>query len=436
MDTLNQLAFAGICCVILLRFYRLTRHNRPWNGLISALACVMYIVCLYGSARMQVADLSSTKLLGPHILPPAQAYELGGLSAGWTIELCVVLLGEILSGFLVSSRKPWASVRSFAGRAAETDVIARNAALVLIGVGAISTLAFSSDLSSRADGGQGLATILKTCLAVGLCVLTFNNFFNRRFYYLVCACGMMFLVVGAVRSPIFAVAMAFFAGKIARGEITTSALMRYSVYGLVLAIAGGAMSNFRGDIVSGRGADFSTALSESLENPFRAIYGGGIDTLDGYRLAQFVQPNEPARPENVLVSVTTFIPRALWPDKPQDLSIDITNRYLQWSQGGIFLSLVGYLSIAFGGYIQALLALLILIIGLSAAYRKTWANFYGFAIVLMTFRLFLGGSPFDIYYCLVYMLIYSCAVAPFKLMRFGPRHPASVLTRAGSSGGR
>jgi hypothetical protein len=426
LDTLNQILFLGICFVILFRFYRLTLHNRPWSGLLSALACVLYIICLYGSALMQVAGLSSTKLLGPHILPPAQAYELGGLASNWALELCVILLGEMIAGVLVSSHKLVAPAFFVSTNALKFNFITRNAALVLIIVGSLSTIAFHSDLSSRADGGQGLVTILKTCLAVGLCALAFNNFFNQRIYYCVGACGMIFLVMGAVRSPLLSVALAFFAGKIARREITTATLMRYAVYGLVLAIIGGAMSNFRGDIVSGRGADLYTALSESIENPFIAIYGGGIDTLDGYRLAQFVQPNEAASPENVLVAITTFVPRALWPNKPQDLSIDITNRYLQWNQGGIFLSLVGYLSIAFGGYIEALFALLMLMVGLCAIYRRSFVNFYGFTILLMTFRLFLGGSPFDIYYCLVYMLIYTLAKAPFMLMWAGSRKTSAV----------
>jgi hypothetical protein len=430
LDTLNQILFLGICFVILFRFYRLTLHNRPWSGLLSALACVLYIICLYGSALMQVAGLSSTKLLGPHILPPAQAYELGGLASNWALELCVILLGEMIAGLLVLPHKLLAPAFFVSRNSLEFNFITRNAATVLIVVGSLSTIAFHSDLSSRADGGQGLVTILKTCLAVGLCALAFNNFFNQRIYYFVGVCGMILLVIGAVRSPLLAVALAFFAGKIARREITTAKLMRYAVCGLMLAIIGGAMSNFRGDVVSGRGADLYTALSESIENPFIAIYGGGVDTLDGYRLAQFVQPNEPASPENVLVAITTFVPRALWPNKPQDLSIDITNRYLQWSQGGIFLSLIGYLSIAFGGYIEALFALLMLMVGLCAIYRKTFVNFYGFTILLMTFRLFLGGSPFDIYYCLVYMLIYTLAKAPFMLMWAGSRKTSATGRRA------
>ncbi len=48
---------------------------------------------------------------------------------------------------------------------------------------------------------------------------------------------MALLILGAVRSPVLSVAIAFFAGKIARREITTTMLMRYALYGLVLAIA-------------------------------------------------------------------------------------------------------------------------------------------------------------------------------------------------------
>lgn len=424
---MNQILFISIGSLILLRFCILTAQNKPWNGLLSALACTLYIICLYGSALMQVAGLSSTKLLGPHILPPAQPYEMGGLAGNWAIELCVILLGELIAGRLVAPRQSVRAAFACYRHSSEFNFVTRNAAIILVIVGSLSTIVFHADLSSRADGGQGLVTILKTCLAVGLCVITFNNFFNQKIYYFICACGMILLLVGAVRSPIFSVAMAFFAGKVARRELTSSMLMYYSVCGLVLAIAGGAMSNFRGDVVSGRGGDLYTAFSESIENPFTAVYGGGIDTLDGYRLAQFVQPNEAPQPENILVAITTFVPRVLWPNKPQDLSIDITNRYLQWNQGGIFLSLVGYLSIAFGGYSQALLALLIVMTGLCTLYRRNLGNFYGFTIVLMTFRLFLGGSPFDIYYCLVYMLIYTLAKAPFKLIWAGYSRGQAVV---------
>ncbi|MFS2042272.1 hypothetical protein [Agrobacterium tumefaciens] len=271
MDTLNQILFIGICFFILLRFYWLALRNTPWKGLLSALACILYIFCLYGSALMQVAGLSSTKLLGPHILPPAQAYELGGLAGKWAIELCVILLGEVMAGFLVPQRNPLISQRSISRASGEFNFVMRNAALALIVVGSISTLAFHSDLSSRADGGQGVVTILKTCLAVGLCVFAFHNFFNQRIYYLVSACGMILLVTGAVRSPVLSVALAFFAGKIARGEVTAAMLMRYAVYGLVLAVVGGAMSNFRGDVVSGRGLIFIPRLrsrSKTLLPPY------------------------------------------------------------------------------------------------------------------------------------------------------------------------
>ena len=72
---------------------------------------------------MQVAGLSSTKLLGPHILPPAQAYELGGLAGKWAIELCVILLGEVMAGFLVPQRNPLISQRSFPERLANSILL-------------------------------------------------------------------------------------------------------------------------------------------------------------------------------------------------------------------------------------------------------------------------------------------------------------------------
>ncbi len=58
------------------------------------------------------------------------------------------------------------SASSCTRNANEFNFVIRNAALLLVVVGAISTIVFRSDLSSRADGGQGLLTLLKTCLAV------------------------------------------------------------------------------------------------------------------------------------------------------------------------------------------------------------------------------------------------------------------------------
>ncbi|MEG8058421.1 hypothetical protein QP150_18760 [Sphingomonas sp. 22L2VL55-3] len=207
--------------------------------------------------------------------------------------------------------------------------------------------------------------------------------------------------------------ISYVAGIVGRSEIRFSKVVLFIFLGTILSIGAAYMSAYRGAIIKGGEGD--TALSDTMENPFLSIYASGIDTLDGYRLSKKVQPGEKADPLNLLVAVTTFIPRAVWPDKPRDLSIRITNLYLKWDSGGIFLSLIGYLRIALGGYVAALMGLGTIIFILSSIYIRNWQNMTGFFVILISFRLGLAGSPFDVYYCLLLAVILMAGSIPFVI---------------------
>lgn len=416
LEYIGQVCFFIISAIIMFRFLSLVKRGRPYYGLISALACIMYIICLYISANMQASGLSNSKLVVARFLEPTDYHELNGLSFRWSIELLAVYLGEIVG------IKFWRAVMPVRSRMRAQDgrIVFENStiisAVLLFAIGLFCTIALSSDLSTRADGGQGLYTILKTCLVISLCVIFFYDFFNRKIFVIVGILGIGILIISAVRSPVLSVAIAYFAGRIARGEVTIVMLARFVATGFVVAILAAAMSNYRGEIIMGRQGSITDAASEAIGNPFSSIYSGGIDTLDGYRLAQQVQPSEDPDPLNILVAITTFVPRSMWPNKPEDLSLGITYRYLRWDQGGIFLSLIGYLSIAFGGYSFALFATFAIAATLSAIYQQVYRGFGGFVVILMTFRLFLAGSPFDIYYGLLMLFVWSAALKLCKIL--------------------
>ena len=104
------------------------------------------------------------------------------------------------------------------------------------------------------------------------------------------------------------------------------------------------------------------------------------------------------------------MPRAIWPDKPTDLSVDISYRYLNYARSGQFLSPIGYMRIAFGGYTFALIGMFLVTFLLSRISIKYKNTFMLSLILLVDFRFMIGGAPFDFYYGLVLALPFALVV--------------------------
>lgn len=389
----------------------LVYHGKAECGVISALVGTLYVACLFVPAQLQSNDLVVSKLVRASVLGPPYDYEIAILSSAWTVELFIVLLSEILALIIYRIMRESKALSRVYNSDLLSLIVSKRASLILITVGIFANIVFpAGSIEDRgAESGQGVFVILKNCLVIGLAVLSFYKFFDSKKLIFVAFMGVCFLISGNVRSPLLVVLLGYAAGVIARKEIKVSSLFGFAFLGVVLAVAGAFMSAYRGEMIKGRIPDPVIVLNETMSNPFVAAYQSGVDTLDGYRLSAKVQPGEPSDPKNLLVAFTTFIPRAVWPNKPTDLSIRISARYLHYGAGGAFLSPIGYLRLAMGGYIRAVAVWGIIIFILSSVYIRQYRTIIGLFIINMTFRLTLAGSPFDIYYTLTLALVYALA---------------------------
>lgn len=273
-------------------------------------------------------------------------------------------------------------------------------------------------LEERASGGQGLGTVLRGSVTSGLALLIYYRFFGRRFYGVVFAAGVAALVLTNIRSPVVVVFFGLVAYAI-NAEWFSSLRRVLAVIGVVLVISlvGATMSNLRANSVRNYGYTPTEVVEQTLSSPWIAPYEAGIDTLDGYRLSQYVSPREGARPDSLLTVVTTFVPRALWPDKPEELSVEISRKYLGYTASGQFLSTPGYFMLAFGSYPAALVAILGFSLLASLLVSSAYGTFWLIFVLVGFFRSQLGGGPFDVYYALVLALPVAVAMGALHLMR-------------------
>jgi hypothetical protein len=375
--------------------------------LVSVLSAVLYLFALIIPAHLQAAGLLVSKLELGMMLPFPDARDISHLSLAWAAELAVILLGELASKvlwqpnviFFPELRRLMSPV---VGEVTGGEL--RRVANVLIVVGLIAAVAFPVQVEHRAEGGQGFDTILHTFLTVGLSLLAYNRFFSRRAYYVVGAIGIAILIAGKVRNPVLVVLVGYLAGVISRRELKVRKALIFLLASGVFSILAAWMSTMRGAIIRHERAAPLIALGQTLENPFVSIYAAGIDTLDGYRLSMEVLPFERPHPESIETIFTTFVPRAIWPDKPMDISNIISERYLSYGKSGMFLSPVGHLSLVFGGYGYALVGMFVF--GFVSAWLiRVFLNSFVLAIILLViFDYLLAGGFFCIYLGIVQLI--------------------------------
>jgi hypothetical protein len=413
-----QLLLCTAAFLSYLRFAVLVIRKRPWLGVISCLITTLYITCLFIPAQLQASGELSSKLLAPSVLSRPYPSEVESLSSNWLLELLAVHAAEFIASFAyMFSRRGKRALAGLPLKHLSTErhrAIVMLAALLLLSVGIVASIVLpAGSVAQRGqDVGEGLSVILRTTLVVSIATLAFNNFFRKKLIFVITIAGVCFLVLSNVRSPLLVVILAYAAGVIARRELSFQKLAGFGMLSILFALAGSFMSAYRGEMIQGRTPEASAVWRETMRDPLVAAYGSGIDTLDGYRLSAKVYPGETPDPANLVVAVTTFVPRAIWPTKPMDLSISISARYLKYGAGGAFLSPIGYLTIAFGGYVEALLVWAVLIFVISLLYMINFESFIGAVFVIMTFRLTLAGSPFDVYYSLTLIMIYALGCLP------------------------
>jgi hypothetical protein len=422
----SEAVFFSVVIVVAVAGVLRIQAGRAVRATVSLIALVVFVICLWVPAHLQAAGLIDSKLAkAGFVLPPSDG-EIGALSARWAIELAVIAAVEWAC---------WQGVRARATPAA-VDLVDRDrshefTAVTLVAIGVVATILFPApSIEDRADGGQGLGTLLRTFLIVGLAYLVYFRAFGKARYWVVAAAGTILLVAGNVRSPLLVIACGYLASELSRGRLRRGRrLVVLVVLVVAFAAVGSLMSNFRANITREYGYSTAEVIQQTAENPWIAPYEAGLDTLDGYRFSERLSHLEPARPWDILNVVTTFVPRAVWPEKPDDISVQMSAKYLHYRASGQFLSPVGYLTLLVGSYPGALVALAVVTALLVALVRRTWTSF-GYAIVLcVIIRFMIGGSSFDFYYGLTLAVPVVVVLGLRSFLRAaGGRHLPGTVT--------
>ncbi|WP_337455897.1 hypothetical protein [Prescottella sp. D32] len=404
------MALAAVVLGVFWRGYRKFVSRRLWDAVVSLTAAIMYVFCLWIPGRLQAAEVLDSKISSAGIVFRPDPLELDQLALFWALELLVVFLVEL--GIVATfprvkaiedrhSRKHWQIV-----------------AVVLIIAGFCAYMVFPVALESRGLEGQGLVVLLRTALVCGLAVLAYFDGFGLWRFRIALFAGTFFLILENVRSPLAVIVIAYVCGLLVRGSIYRLRIVVAMLCVTVCAIlAGTFMSEMRANSTRGEGRDAGAIVAEVLDDPADAVYGAGIDTLDGYRFAREIAGFEPARPADLFSPVTTFIPRSLWPEKPRSVSVEVSSKYLGYKASGQFLSPIGYLRLTMGSYVSGLL-LFAVIFGVFAYLAQRLRGTIWFAILMVVvFRFLLGGSMFDVYYGLVLVVILSGASLGVSLLK-------------------
>ncbi len=419
----GHILFLLVMLLAALRVFSGLKSGCFERSVISAVGLFIYGFCMWVPAYLQVHGLLDSKLQDAGFLSPPNAAEFNDLAFRWSGELAVLVLAELVVAvwLFLKQRKRDTVPRSVSSQISDKWVDAETVAVFLVVVGFAATILFPTPgLESRGAGGQGIQIMLRTCLVGGLAVLVYFRCFGSRLYFILLVGGVVVLALANVRSPLIVLFLAYVASEIARRREGFSARRSLTLLSLVVGVSllGSFMSAMRANIIRNLGFQFSDVLSQTFSNPLIGIYSAGVDTLDGYRFAQAIAPYELPRPSDLMLIVTTFVPRSVWPDKPNSISVDLSAKYLGYKSSGQFLSPMGYLNLIWGSYGLALFSFFLFGLVFSALVIKFHSSFWLCILLVVVFRFLLGGSSFDIYYGLV--LAIPIAIVRVIVSTLGP----------------
>lgn len=416
------LPFALVALVILVRAVVLLRRGEAGRVMISSIALVVYIVGLWVPAQLQQAGVTRSKLETAALATAPTDAEVAVLTGSWGIELAVVLVAELVAAAVIGRRR----ARGWTEKPAERLQLA--IALLVIGVVAFA-VAPPETFAERASGGNGVEVLMRTFLIVGVSYVAYHFGFGRKHFALAVLFGVCFLAVGGVRSPLVVIAVGALFGylRLARASIPIKVALICAVSALA-AVVSAVMSAAR----SSAGVPLARIVEEVVADPVSRSFGAGLDTLDGYRLVALVNDSVPSRIEDIFLSVTTFVPRAVWPGKPTPIGNEISSQYLGYPGGTQFLSGPGYLNLISPNRAVAmlLLALVVFLLAMASVYVS---NTFGIVIVTVTAgRFFVSGSAFDLYYGLTLALCLALGVVFLVFWRLFRRQPVRRHTQSDS----
>jgi len=399
--------FATVALVVMTRTINAYRAGYWYRHATSGIIAMLYIAVLAIPGLLQSRGVLTSKLADAGVLAPPGKPEIASLLLEWALQLGLVAVVEQLVVAVVRRHESAQSRRLPHERldSQTTPFVVgehyRRSVFTLIGIGAVATLVLpTADLTQRGEGGNGLAVLLQGCLLSGVALLVYNRHFGRRHLTGITLGAAALLIMGGVRSPLVILIIAVVLGRL-RSSADDRLKLGYIAAGLPLfGVVGAFMSAYRGNIARGQGLSNAAILSDVLSDPVSAIYGAGIDTLDGYRFSEMVSNQVAASLWDFSKIVTTFIPRSVWPTKPPALSVSLSETFLGYEASGMYLSPVGYLRLVGGSYTAALVLLVVIVALLVAGLQRYKDGFASCYILLATFRFFLGGDQFDFYYVL------------------------------------
>jgi hypothetical protein len=263
----------------------------------------------------------------------------------------------------------------------------------------------SAGLEDRAALGHGITNVLGWGVPLAIALGIARHHWGSRTLALVSLALLLGVVLElGTRSPLFLVGIAIAHRLIAgaargRRPLARVALLALLVY--LAAVVAIGVSAWRYEVSHGESASLVTALGDAAANPFHDLSSRAqLDSLEGLVLSMQVDRSRVGAswldPTKAFVN---FVPRQLWPSKPQWLGPQVTQRYLDiGGNAGVFLSGPGYAWIVYGGVFGVIGAFLILGFGTQRLYlRRTLAE--GGALLLSYFclRFFFGGDAFDLF---------------------------------------
>lgn len=285
--------------------------------------------------------------------------------------------------------------------------------------------------------GQGLVTLLSWSVPLALAIAILSRHWESRRLVLVSVLVFSNTVLfWGVRSPLVLVAVAVLIRLVADGAknqrvLRASVLIGITVY--VSAVMAIAVSSWRSEVSRGHQSSLVAEFARAPANPFGELAArANIDTLDGLTLALRVEPNAVGASWRDASKVATgFVPRKLWPEKPEWLAVSVSRHYLGVkAHSGIFLSGPGYAYIVFGGVAGVALAFLALGMFSAFIYSRV-APLSAEALLLSYFllRFFFGGDSFDAFHVLGLLVLLTCARAVARVAADATRssEPATAL---------
>ena len=400
--------------------------GRAASVTVAVVSLSIYIACLWLPAHLQAAGLIESKLERAGIARPPSMGEIDQLALRWSIELTILTFVE----FLVWRTRHGANATQVHALYDIDQRWERTARLLVI-VGGMSMVIFPPlALESRAEGGQGFGTLMRTFLIVGLAVIVYYRGFGKPFNWLLLILGTVVLILGNVRSPLLVLVCAYLASEIRLGRLRKiRRLVGVLAVIIIFALAGSVMSGLRANTARNYGYTTGEVIAQALDNPWIAPFEAGLDTLDGYRFSERIAPLEEPQPMDLFNTVLTFVPREIWKEKPSDLSVAMSSKYLNYQGSGQYLSPTGYFTLTLGSYSASLVGLGAFSLVISLLARKYAARFgYSFVLVV-SIRFLLGGSSFDLYYGLTLALPTWAAYSAVTLSdRLRARRPLKAVT--------